>query len=98
MNRDHAPIVLADVQGLYDRANLQESVPQDHLSIAENIAYTERGYRTRAGSLKLHQVIGGVRRFFSYKRLDEVARLLILNDSGQLYDSTNLTAPILNIP
>jgi len=98
MNRDHAPIVIADIQGLFDRADLKDSTPADHLSIAENISYTERGYRTRPGSLKLHEVVGGVRRFTSYKRLDEVARLLILNDTGQLYDSTNLTAPILNIP
>jgi hypothetical protein len=97
MNRDHAPIVIAETQGLFDRSELKDSVPVDHLSVAENIAYTERGYRTRSGSIKLHQVIGGVRRFCSYKRLDEVARLLILNDSGQLYDSTDLAVPILNI-
>jgi len=97
MNRDHAPIVVAEVQGLFARSALQDATPPDHLSVAENIAYTERGFRTRSGSIKLHDVVGGVRRFYSYKRLDEVARLLILNDAGQLYDSTNLTAPILNI-
>jgi len=98
MNRDHAPIVIAEVNGLYERSEFQGSTPPDHLIEAENIYFTERGFRTRPGTSKLHQVTGGVRRFFSYKRLDEVARLLILNDSGQLYDSTELGVPILNIP
>ena len=97
MNRDHAPIVISEIQGLFDRSELMDSVPADHLIVADNIAYTERGFRTRSGSQKLHEVVGGVRRFCSYKRLDEVARLLILNDSGQLYDSTNLGIPILSI-
>ena len=98
MNRDHAPIVIAETQGWFDRSELVDSVPADHLITAENIAYTERGLRTRSGTAKLYQPLGGVRRFTSYKRLDEVARLLILDDSGKLYDSTNLGIPILNIP
>jgi len=98
MNRDHAPIVISETQGLFYRSDLQDSVPVDHLIVADNVYYQERGFRTRPGSAKLHEVVGGVRRFYSYKRLDEVARLLILNENGQLYDSTDLGAPILNIP
>lgn len=98
MNRDHAPIVIADVQGLFDRSDLADSTPPDHLRVAHNIAYTEHGFRTRSGSKKLFEVVNGVRRFYSYKRLDEVARLLILNDRGQVYDSTDLGTPILSIP
>ncbi len=97
MNRDHPPIVLNVVNGLYDRSEFDDSIPADHLSIADNIAYGERGWATRPGTSLLHEV-GTIRRFVLYKRLNEVSRLLILNNSGNLYDSTDLGIPILTIP
>lgn len=97
MNRDHTPIVLSRVNGLYDRSDFEDSVPTDHFSIADNIAYGERGWETRPGTSELH-TLGNIRRFVHYKRLNEVSRLLILNNVGALYDSTDLGTPILTIP
>ena len=98
MNRDHAPIVIADTNGLYDRSVIMDSVPADHLAIADNIIYTERGLRTRPGTKSAFECIANVRRFYSYKRLDEVQRLLILCDNESIYDSTEIGTPILTIP
>lgn len=97
MDREHNPIVIGETNGLYDRSILPDSIPPDHLITADNIAFMERGYRTRSGSVKLFQPFGGVKRFVSYKRLDEVSRLLILNNEGKLYDSTDLSTPILTL-
>jgi hypothetical protein len=97
MNRDHQPIVLSRVNGLYNRSEFEDSVPVDHLTVADNIAYGERGWETRPGTSLLH-TLGSIRRFVLYKRLNEVSRLLILNDAGNLYDSTDLSTPILTIP
>jgi hypothetical protein len=98
MNRDHAPIVIADTNGLYDRSVIVDSVPADHLTTADNIIYTERGLRTRPGTKSAFIAVGNIRRFYSYKRLDEVQRLLILCDNESIYDSTDLGTPIITIP
>ena len=96
-NRDAEPIVLGEVNGLFNRAPFRDSVPPDHLAVADNIVYGESGWRTRPGCREKFSV-GTIRRFYHYNRLNEVPRLLILNESGQIFDSTDLLRPILNIP
>lgn len=95
--RDHLPIVISDIQGLYERDGVTDAIPDNALSIAKNIVYTDRGWSTRPGTSLLHTV-GTVRRMVHYNRLNEVSRLLILDESGNLFDQTNLIVPILSIP
>lgn len=95
--RDHIPLVSKTTQGLYDRSSFDDAVPADHLIIANNVVYGEGGVETRPGT-SLRFTVGSVRRFFKYTRLNEVVRFLILDEDGNLYDSTDLGAPILAIP
>ena len=96
-NRNAEGIVLGDVNGLYNRSLFHDSIPTDHLAVADNIIYGESGWRTRPGCRERFYV-GTIRRFYHYNRLNEVPRLLILNESNQLFDSTDLLRPILNLP
>jgi len=96
-NRDAEGIVIGEVKGLYNRSPFHDSVPEDHLAIADNIIYGEHGWRTRPGCrdyFGIPALVGGIRRFYHYNRLNEVPRLLILTETGQLYDSTDLMRPI----
>lgn len=97
MNRDHQPITFDSINGLYDRSSFDDATPEDHLTIARNLVFSQQGFKTRPGT-SLSETVGSIRRFVRYKRLDEVARFLILDETGSLFDSTNLTAPILSIP
>ncbi len=97
MNRDHTPIVIEDVNGLYDRSTFDDSTPENHLTVADNLVYSQRGFGTRSGTSLVNSV-GSILRFVRYKRLDEVSRFLILSTGGNLYDSTNLGVPILTLP
>ena len=94
-NRDAQPIVLGEVNGLYDRSIFHDSVPSDHLAIADNVIYGEAGWRTRPGCREKFNIpFATIRRFYHYNRLNEVPRLLILTEEGSLYDSTDLLRPI----
>lgn len=97
-NRGAEGIIMGEVKGLYDRSPFHDSIPPDHLAIANNISYGEDGWRTRPGCRAYLNLfgVGNVRRFYHYNRLNEVARLIILTESGQLYDSTDMLRPIHN--
>lgn len=92
-NRDVEGIILGQVNGLYNRSIFHDSVPTDHLAVADNIIYGENGWRTRPGCREKFNA-GTIRRFYHYNRLNEVPRLLILTEAGELYDSTDLLRPI----
>lgn len=94
---DHDPVAIRAPKGLFDRDDLT-LVPIDHLSKNPNTEFpNEGGIRSRFGS-ELALDFLNVVRFHVYKRIGEVDRYLILNSSGQLFDSANsLVVPILTI-
>ena len=93
--RDHAPIKLTDFRGLYSRGE-EEAVPPGFFISSQNNRFINRGVKTREGSAQ-DIVITAVRRAQIYKRIGEAQRLLILDSSGHLFDSTALGSPILTI-
>ena len=96
MFSDHTPQAVSNFLGLFANGPM-DSVPLDHAYDAQNNIYTESGVETRYGS-ELNLTTGfPVRRMFSYRRIDETPRLLLLDNSGNIYDSTNLVTPILTI-
>jgi len=95
MVRDHQPLTVDDPRGLFDRGE-DESAPKDFFLTSQNNRFVKGGVKTREGSSSIH-TITSVRRATIYKRIGEAQRLLILDGSGQLFDSTNLSAPILSI-
>lgn len=93
--RGHTLISTVDFRGLYDRG-LTEAVPPEYCSICSNVMFSEREVLSRYGTSLSSITISGIRRIALYKRPGEATRLLILNSSGQLYDSTK-PSPILEI-
>ncbi len=93
--REHTPIAVTGFNGVYDRGQ-DDSCPQDHFIDAKNVRFDVSEVYTREG-LSLSLTIPNIRRTHSYKRMGEVPRLLILNSSGSIYDSTNLASPIITI-
>jgi hypothetical protein len=95
MYSDHTPQPVNKFMGLYANGSM-DSIPLDHAYDAQNNIYTENGVKTRYGSVT-GITTGAVRRWFVYKRIGEASRLLILDNSGNIEDSTNLGVPILTI-
>ena len=93
--RDHRGIVVEDFRGLVDNGE-DEATPQNGFITSQNNKFMRRGVRSREGTSLMH-TIGNVRRVAIYKRIGEAQRLLILNSVGEIYDSTDLTGPILSI-
>lgn len=94
--RGHTPITIDDFMGLYDRGR-NDAVPVNHFSVANNIRYGEREFSNRYGTNLTYTDTLNIKKFALYKRVGEATRLLILNNSGNLYDSTNPGTPILSI-
>jgi hypothetical protein len=96
MFSDHTPQPVNKFLGLHANGRM-DSVPLDHAYDAQNNVYTENGVQTRYGS-ELNLTTGfPVRRMFSYRRIGETPRLLLLDNSGNIYDSTNLAVPIITV-
>lgn len=95
MLRDHQPLMIDDPRGLFDRGE-DESAPKDFFLTSQNNRFIKGGVKTREGSSSII-TIASVRRAAIYKRIGEAQRLLLLDGSGHLFDSTNLAAPILSI-
>lgn len=93
--RDHDPITLTQFLGIYDRGD-EDSVPPGFFKDARNIRFLTKGVESREGTT-LDITLGSIRRMAVYKRVGEAQRLLLLDDSGQLWDSLNLVTPILSI-
>lgn len=93
--RDHQPLVIGTFRGTFDRGE-EESAPLGYFSDSRNVRFLHKGVATRYGSAN-SITIASVKRMAAYERVGEAHRLLILDASGNLYDSTNLSTPILSI-
>lgn len=90
---DHTPIVMDNFYGHYDRG-VSDDVPQDYFRDTLNLQFTSSEVSSRDGS-KLSISLNNIVRVFPYKRLNENPRYLILNTSGQIFDSiVSLVTPI----
>lgn len=94
--RDHDPKAVKSFSGVYDRGE-PESVPLDHFIDSLNVRFLDKGVETREGSSLDLTTAFVIKRYAVYKRIGEAARLLLLDGSGNLFDSTNLVTPILTI-
>lgn len=93
---EHSPIVLRNLNGLYDRGS-NDTCPIDHLIDTLNTDLSRDDIRTRKGSTSEY-AIADIRRIHYYKKLGEATRVIVLNGSGQLFDaSQSLVTPILSI-
>lgn len=82
---DHQPIVMENFKGHYNRG-ISDDIPPDFFRDTLNLRYASGEFRSREGSsLSINQ--GNIARFHAYKRLNENPRYLILDTSGNLYDS-----------
>jgi len=95
--RDHTPASIVDFLGLYDRG-LGDAVPNDHLSIADNVMYKEREVLTRDGTSLVLSSVTNIVRMALYKRIGEATRIIMLDNTGKFYDSTNPYGAILDLP
>ena len=93
--RDHSPIKIVNFNGLFDCGE-DVSVPHNYFKDCLNLEFLKRGFRTRSGSRQSLD-IDNIRRIQIFRIAGQAQRLLILNNSGSLYDSTNLNVPILII-
>lgn len=100
--RDHHPINVRNPMGLFDRggnANF-DVAPANYLPRCQNCAFpTFDGVATREGAeLFLATGLAGIKRIRRYKIPNQADRMLVLDDTGKLYDQTiGFAAPILNI-
>lgn len=95
MITDLTPIILEKFNGLFARTN-RDNVPLDHLSVANNLRYFPGGFRTRGGLASELAAVGTIARFHVIK-IGSSDRLLVLNSSGSIYDSQNMSSAILTI-
>ena len=95
MQRDHQPITVSEFRGTFDRGE-DDVCPANHFLDSLNVVFTELGVGTRKGTEQSF-VLTDIRRMHSYKRVGEADRLLILDGSGRIWDTTDLDAPILTI-
>lgn len=96
MLRDHEPITVDRFRGTFDRGE-DDVCPVDRFLDSLNVVYEEGGVSTRKGT-SVDVSLSGIRRSAVYKRIGEASRLLLLDDTGKLWDSTSLVTPILDIP
>jgi hypothetical protein len=95
MQKDHLPITVDQFRGTFNRGE-DDVCPGDHFLDSLNVVFTEHGVETRKGTV-LNFTLADIRRMASYKRIGEADRLLILDGTGKLWDSTSLASPILTI-
>jgi len=96
MIAEHEAIGINVFNGLFDRGP-DNSVPKDHFIQAHNVSYDAGNVKTRPGNVIDFPLIGQIARVRSYEKTGEATRYLILLTPGNLFDSTNLAAPILSI-
>lgn len=95
MIENHQPIPVEDFRGLWARGRA-DTCPINHFIDCQNLTFSEDGIQTRFGFSKT-LTIPSVRRFYVYKRADEPSRLIILDNSGNLWDSARMGAPIWTV-
>lgn len=95
---DHEGININDFGGLYGRDSFGDSCPPDHFVDSLNTIIYGAELRTRDGFGAPSITMANTLRARIYKRQGEASRLLILNNAGNLYDtSVSLSVPILSI-
>lgn len=99
MLRGHKPTVIEEFEGYWKRGDA-DSVPLDHFSDCNNVAFIESGFETRPG-LDTLVAKGPVLRLYNYKTQDKEG-LLILTEGGSIYhslmDGSDITyGPILTV-
>lgn len=94
---DHTPIPINKFGGLFNRG-YSEDCPPDHFSDCLNIAYVDNTVVTR-NPVTLAITKSNIKRFHMYqKRSDASPRYIILDSSGQFFDSSvSLVTPFLTI-
>lgn len=88
--------------GLFDRSGSTnfDTAPENYLPRCQNMCFpTYDGVKTREGAeLFLATGLAGIKRIKRYKRLNEADRMLVLDTTGKLFDSSQgFVTPILNI-
>lgn len=97
MIHDHDPIDVSSFGGLYGRDTWYDSVPKDHFIDSLNIITNGDEFKTRDG-FSPSITLANLRQIAVYKREGEASRMLTLNSSGSLFDTTSsLVTPILTI-
>ena len=91
--RDHQPIPITEFNGLWARG-WYDSNPVDHFSDCLNIKTVPNGFEVRDG-LGNKIIIGSVYRMWIFKVYGQSDRILILDGTGTMWDSTALSVPIL---
>jgi hypothetical protein len=99
MLRGHNATVIEEFEGYWKRGDA-DSVPLDHFSDCNNIAFIESGFETRPG-LDTFIGKGPVLRLYNYKTQDKEG-LLILVEGGSIYHaltdgSNTVYGPILTV-
>ena len=95
------PLPAIFYQGLFNRDDDENSCDPAHGLEDLNIDFIEKAAGTRYGAdLLLGPISEGwngiVKRIHVYERVGEASRLLILNNQNKIWDSTDLTNPILD--
>ena len=98
MIEDHTPIPVDKFGGLYSRDSFTDSVPQDHFIDCLNTITEGEEIGSRYGFTESVTFNETIRRVRIYRRDGVAPRLIILNDSGEFFDSAiSLTTPILTV-
>lgn len=93
--RDHNPIAIEEFNGFYQRGG-PDSVPDDHWSDCNNVQFVEGGFETRDGINIIYPGFSNVLKVYNYPKIASES-LLILDTSGNIYDSAFGLTPILTI-
>jgi len=102
LDLDFAPGTIIEFRGRMSRGS-SDSVPSKYAISEKNCEFFELGVKSRSGFDSHLQLTGNWNgkaiRVYEYKKRNEASRLIILDDTGQLWDSsTPMTTPILSIP
>lgn len=96
--RDHELISINSFMGLYDRGIFEmDACPLDHAVSANNVRFSEGEVQSRYGTSLTFTGVTNIVRTALYKRIGEATRLLILDNAGNLYDSSAPSSPILTL-
>lgn len=93
--RNHDPIVIEEFNGLWARGGT-DSTPLDHWSDCNNVDFIESGFKTRDGINVREPGIPNVLKVYNYPKISSES-LLILDTSGNIFDSAYPSTPILTI-
>src|SRR5678815_5704615 len=93
--RDHSQIPINVFKGLYSNG-IDDAVPPGFFIDSLNTEFEVLEVRTRDGFTRIFDK-ANIRRFFVYKRLNETSRYLILDTSGNLWDSL-YSGPLVTNP